>query len=85
MAPKGSASGCELPGGLKNSQLSVDGNAGGAMSHRASKVSSRATCHSKIKRALGLLSRLLQGVIKQASLDQSGIEEGVKLLNFIVL
>jgi hypothetical protein len=28
---------------------------------------------------------LLQGVIKQASLDQSGIEEGVKLLNFIVL
>ena len=29
MAPKGSASGCELPGGLKNSQLSVDGNAGG--------------------------------------------------------
>ena len=71
MAPKGSASGCELPGGLKNSQLSVDGNAGegGARSHRALKVSSRATCHSKIKRALGLLSRLLQGVIKQASLD----------------
>ena len=29
MAPKGSTSGCELPGGLKNSQLSVDGNAGG--------------------------------------------------------
>jgi len=29
MAPKGSASGCELPGGLKNRQLSVDGNAGG--------------------------------------------------------
>ena len=29
MAPKGSASGCELPGAVKNSQLSVDGNAGG--------------------------------------------------------
>ena len=29
MAPKGSASGCELPGGLKNSPLSIDGNAGG--------------------------------------------------------
>ena len=29
MAPKGSASGCELQGGLENSQLSVDGNAGG--------------------------------------------------------
>jgi hypothetical protein len=28
---------------------------------------------------------LLQGVIKQASLDERGIKEGVEFLNFIVL